>query len=53
MTQLALGDWLPMARRADPASSHEAATRIERSGAASHQRATAVALVERHPGRTR
>lgn len=42
----------PMARRADPDSSHEAADLLERTGRSNAQRKLAITLVARWPGKT-
>lgn len=43
---------LPMARVTDPLSSHEAASHLERIGAARAQREQALSAVKLHPGMT-
>ena len=42
----------PAARRTDPASSHDAAERVRKTGAASRQRERVIDLVYMHPGKT-
>jgi hypothetical protein len=49
VTQLEL---IPAARSTDPATSHEAAKRVTRSGLRHRQMDDVVGLVERFPGRT-
>lgn len=42
----------PIARRADPASSHLAAAEVTDSGTRAHQQAQTIAAVRAYPGRT-
>ncbi len=53
MTQLAFNmESIPIARKTDPESSHEAAARITDSGKRKRQIDEALARVRRHPGKT-